>query len=91
MRLRYWKAQEGAFRFTFTSAEPLSCLDLGDQRRVRAWARGGSSYEVCEPTQHELRSLSALLIRGPTENTLHVFTPAYVRRDSAFERLLDGR
>lgn len=91
MSLRYWKTQEAAFRFALTSQEPLHCEDLGEQRRVRAWSRAGASYELCEPTQHALRSLTALLVQTASGNQLYVFSQAYVRRDRAFERLLDER
>jgi hypothetical protein len=82
--VRYWDGQKEAFRYSYSSEEPLGCSDLGEHRRVRAWSEAGKSYELCEFTPHALRSLSALVVRAPGESTLQVFSQAYLERDRGF-------
>jgi hypothetical protein len=91
MSVRYWKAQKGAFRYSFSTQGPFSCQDLGDHRRVRSWSRDQTNYELCELVEHQLRSLSVLLLRTPVKTTVHVFSYAYVERDKDFEQLLQAR
>lgn len=88
MTVRYWEQDTSAFRYAFTAKVPLACQDLGDHRRVRTWAREGKTYELCELARHELRSLSALLVKSAGENQLFVFSQAYVQKDEDFEALL---
>lgn len=88
--VRFWDADRQAFRFSLATEAPLGCEDLGDHRRVGSWSMGGTSYTLCEPTEHELRSLSALLVRAPKRNELFVFSQAYLQRDEEFRRLLNG-
>ncbi len=91
MRVRYWQTQRNAVRYSCVTAALLSCEDLGEHRRVRIWTRDEASYELCEPTEHALRGLTALLVRTRTENRMSIFTQAYVRKDPEFERLLAER
>jgi hypothetical protein len=90
MTLRYWDSQRDAFRYTYSTELPLSCVDAGEHRRVRSWSRDGKSYELCELTQHEVRSLSALLEQAPGESTIYVYSQAYLQKDRAFSRLVSG-
>jgi hypothetical protein len=88
MIVRYWNDQRDAFRYSYSSTLPLGCNDAGDNRRVHAWSHKGKSYELCELTQHEVRSLSALIERAAGENTVYVFSQAYLQRDKAFAEIV---
>jgi hypothetical protein len=91
LSVRYWDSQRDAFRYTYVSDTPLACVDVGEHRRVRAWSQDAKSYELCELTQHEVRGLSALVERGPTESTIHVYSQAYLQKDRAFAAAVAGK
>lgn len=91
MKVRYWERERSAFRYSLTTEQPLSCLDFGEHRRVRTWSRGSESYELCESTQHDLRGLSALLVRAPAEHQMFVFSQSYLQKDRDFERIVAGQ
>jgi hypothetical protein len=91
MVVRYWDNQRDAFRYTYVSDTPLSCVDVGEHRRVRAWTSARTSYELCELTQHEVRGLSALVERTPEQTRFYLYSQAYVQRDRAFAALVTGK
>lgn len=91
MTVRYWEPKKNAFRYSLVTEAPINCQDVGDHRRVRTWSRGKDSFELCEPTQHELRGLSALLERTGSENRMFIFSQAYLQKDREFERTLATR
>jgi hypothetical protein len=88
MSVRYWEAQKEAYRYSLVTRQPPTCEDLGEYRLVRAWSRHGASYERCELTNRRLRHLSALLVHGPEEHLMYVFSQDYLARDPSFEGTL---
>lgn len=88
MTVRYWEHDRKAMRYEFRTKLPLECEDLGDHRLVRRWSADNRSFELCELTEREAREFSALLIRGPDENRMYVFSFAYLRKDPAFDQSL---
>lgn len=89
MRLRYWQAQPGAYRYSLVTDVPPTCQDLGEYRQVRVWSRDGVQHELCELTARRLRHLMALIVREPSGGyEMHVFSQSYPNFDAAFERRL---
>jgi len=88
MTVRYWEHDRKAVRYEFRTKLPLECEDLGDHRFVRRWSADRRTFELCELTEREARDFSALLIRGPDDNKMYIFSFAYLRKDPAFEQSL---
>jgi hypothetical protein len=88
MTVRYWEHDRKAVRYEFRTKLPLECEDLGDHRFVRRWSADNRNFELCELTEREAREFSALLVRGPNENRMYVFSFAYLRKDAAFDQSL---
>jgi hypothetical protein len=91
MRVRYWRSDRSAMRYSFTTSVPLECEDLGEHRRLRHWSKEGTKYELCELTERETRNLSALLVRAAGENTMHLYSFEYLKHDPEFEQLTRER
>lgn len=88
LRVRFWDVDKSAFRFTFTAQTPLSCHDLGAHRLVRRWTVNERALELCELTDHELRSLSALVERSGSGYRVDVFSHSYAAKDRKFQQSL---
>lgn len=88
MTLRYWQAEEDAYRYALVTNQAPSCQDLGEYRERRAWSREGVTYEFCELTNRRLRHLSALLVHAADGHRMYIFSRAYLARDTAFEQEL---
>jgi hypothetical protein len=88
MSVRYSSADPEAYRYALRTSIPPSCVDLGESRQVRAWSRGGRTYELCELTSRRLRHLTALVVHAPGEHEMYIYSEKYPALDSAFERQL---
>lgn len=91
MRLRFWKSEPDAVRYTLVTPEAIVCEDLGPHRLVRRWEEDGIVRERCELTSRKLRNLEALVERreeANTPTTVDIYSLQYLDRDVAFGRQL---
>jgi hypothetical protein len=87
---RYWKADQSAVLFETTLAVPVTCLDVGPHRVVRAWTTAaGAKRQHCELTGGKLTGLTTLVTVDGDRSVVGIFSPQYVRRDAGFRQVLE--